>query len=110
MASDSTTTSNPSLRTSSSRLPPSILVDDIDPADGSQPFEFPSRSDTSLLGPGADVYTMDDDEQTQTQAQAQFASAASPVTPNPFNFQTQVISTGPVKSVRPSPCASQNTG
>lgn len=70
--------------------PPTVVIDDTD--------EFPpSTGDASLTssGPGflSPAVTMPGEASTVDAAQG-------PPAPNPFSFQTQVISTSPVKSVR----------
>ncbi|KAF4120149.1 Divalent metal cation (Fe/Co/Zn/Cd) transporter [Geosmithia morbida] len=77
--------------------PPSFIVDDIDePASNTSPFDDEpfgqsSSSQGSFLAPSSAMST---DEDNPSGGEGDGAAAV----PSPFNFQTQVISTAPVKS------------
>lgn len=76
-------------------LPPTVLVDDTDSGSAGEPDNQTRQLESRLLAPSAAM--------TSETQPVDITSTGVPH--NPFNFQTQVISTSPVKSVSRASCA-----
>lgn len=80
--------------------PPSFVVDDIDAhAFDDEPFAHSPSKGSFLAPPSAMSIEEDSNGDAAGGASDGGATMAAPAIKSPFNFQTQVISTAPVKSV-----------